>query len=262
MFLWPVFVRSLKLSLVEGSQHLDGWLPGNTGCFWLSFFSSLKRTIFSFFELQQNTSSRDFWCPTKLCLTETTHCNGTKCLSYSALSQVVLVGLWVPFLLLEEQLFFLMGLLNGTLYIMGSKFFFFHTGYFGTKYLNVPLLLLLVQLSDIFRHWFFSFWLSLNLSPKSVFILYLQGVSKIQKTIKYHQGMFLQVLPRSVGIQCLIKECSSISLKRVKAEKNSRQIGLVFLIHCCNIYGNSEGFFTLLGYTLPKQKTSWARSTI
>ena len=42
----------------------------------------------------------------------------------------------------------------------------------------------------------------------------------------------------------------------------NRNMGLVFLIHCCNIYGNSEGFHTLLGYTLPKQKTSWARSTI
>ena len=46
------------------------------------------------------------------------------------------------------------------------------------------------------------------------------------------------------------------------AKKVTRHIGLVFLIHCCNIYGNSEEFLTLLGYTLPKQKTSWARSTI
>ena len=50
----------------------------------------------------------------------------------------------------------------------------------------------------------------------------------------------------------------SIQLKK----KRSRHIGLVFLIHCCNIYGNSEEFLTLLGSTLPKQKTSWARSTI
>ena len=37
----PVLVRSLNLSNIEPSQYLDGWLPGNTGCF--SFFSYLRR---------------------------------------------------------------------------------------------------------------------------------------------------------------------------------------------------------------------------
>jgi hypothetical protein len=34
--------------------------------------------------------------------------------------------------------------------------------------------------------------------------------------MKYHQEMFLQVLSRSVAIQCLIEECSSIALNRAK----------------------------------------------
>ena len=63
----------------------------------------------------------------------------------------------------------------------------------------------------------------------------------------------------------LIAACMIWTKVQYLAPKNCKvhkYQGLVFLIHCCNIYGNSEGFHTLLGYTLPKQKTSWARSTI
>ena len=55
--------------------------------------------------------------------------------------------------------------------------------------------------------------------------------SGAQKTNRFQSGFRVQVFLRKIS-------------------------GLVFLIHCCNIYGNSEEFLTLLGYTLPKQKTS------
>ena len=51
---WP-----LKLSIVESSQYLDGWPPGNTGCCWLLFFvlfthfSPLFWSIFARLHLSQ-----------------------------------------------------------------------------------------------------------------------------------------------------------------------------------------------------------------
>ena len=33
-----------------------------------------------------------------------------------------------------------------------------------------------------------------------------------------------------------------------------------FLIHCCNIYGNNEGFLALLGYTIEKLSLDMANN--
>ena len=66
----------------------------------------------------KNTSSRDFQGPTKQCLTETTHPNGTKCLSYSMLFDRVLVGLRIP---LQLQYMNLVGFLAGTFFKSGVE---------------------------------------------------------------------------------------------------------------------------------------------
>ena len=71
-----------------------------------------------------------------------------------------------------------------------------------------------------------------------------------RKSITYYLSMYRNLIKSN--------EPSQLA-QHINQNSNFEQrfnYGLVFLIHCCNIYGNSEGFHTLLGYTLPKQKTS------